>query len=259
MTNTTPQRKASEIGFGIEIECNIPIADRSSFPVGAYHVGAPVQVEGLTNWKTQADGSVRQTGLTYAAEVVSPILYGEDGLQEVVKMLDHLKSISAKVNASCGLHVHVDVSGMNSEKMQRLITLFKKFEMAFYDMNGTHAKARMSNRYCKPSARWDGTRYQSLNLQHIHEARPHIEIRVWHGAMKPETVVAAIYMAVSLVARVTAEEAVQTSDIDNRLPKQVMEKFISRIMYEDTMIVPDYDPHDIWDEMIKAASKTDRV
>jgi hypothetical protein len=256
-TTTNPNRKASEIGFGIEIECNIPTAHHAEFPVGGYHRGTPVNVDGLRNWNTQADGSVVASGDYYPAEIVSPILKGEDGLRQVVAMLDYLAEIGAKVNPSCGLHVHVDCAGVD---VTRITKLFKAYEVAFYDMNGENARARENSNYCLPSTRWNGTRYQSLNLTHTCEVHPHIEIRVWQGAMKPETVVSAIYMAVSLVSRASAPEKVTTSDLRTNEPKQVMAKFISRFMHnvETCMIVPDERPDDIWQEMMKQAMTTNR-
>lgn len=261
MTTTTsnPTRKASEIGFGIEIECNIPTTHRSSFPVGSYHRGAPVNVDGLSTWNTQADGSVHTFATDmFSAEVVSPVLRGEDGLRQVVTMLDYLAAIGATVNASCGLHVHVDTANLTPDQMKRLVRLFKTFEVAYYDLNGQNTSARINSTYCAPASRWNGTRYQSLNMQHATENQPHIEIRVWQGAMKPETVVSAIYMAVALVSRVTDSKVVKTSDIRRNDPKQVMAKYINRFMSPDCMIVSDERPDDIWTEMMREAGNSNR-
>ncbi len=200
---STPNRKAAEIGFGIEIECSIPTTHAREFPTGSYHHGLPVNVEGFSNWNTQRDGSVRGEAGYTPVEIVSPVLYGEPGLIQVVEMLDYLNSIGAKVNASCGLHVHVDCKNVDVRRIEKL---FRSFEVAFYDLNGQNSLARISSQYCRPSELWNNTRYQSLNFAHAYETHPHIEIRVWQGAMKPETVVAAIYMAVSLVSRASARK-----------------------------------------------------
>lgn len=257
-TNITPTRKASEIGFGIEIECNIPTTHQYQFPVGGYHRGVSVNLEGLSDWNTQSDGSVRSVSGYYSAEIVSPILRGESGLRQVVQMLDHLNAIGALVNPSCGLHVHVDVEGLTQAQITRLVKLFKYYEVAFYDLNGVDAQYRMDNHFCAPSTRWTGTRYQSLNQQHLRERHPHIEIRVWHGALKPEVVVSAIYMAVSLVSRTTAQETVKTSDLNRNKPTQVMAKFIRRFMQPDCMIVSDERPDDIWQTMMQEAIHSNR-
>ncbi len=144
-------------------------------------------------------------------------------------------------------------------EVKRITKLFKAYEVAFYDMNGENAQTRYTSNYCLPTSRWNGTRYQSLNLKHTTETNPHIEIRVWQGAMKPETVVAAIYMAVSLVSRATSSEKVTVSDVDTTNPAQVMENFINRFMDSNTMIVPEFDPHDIWQEMMEAVRNSNRA
>jgi hypothetical protein len=258
-TTLNPSKTAANTGFGIEIECTIPVQRSSEFPRGNYHNGQAVRVAHLSDWNVQSDCSVSATGNFFPAEVVSPILRGEAGLVKVVEMLDYLNNIGAVVNSSCGLHVHVDCSGLDRNQMDRLVKLFKAYEPAFYDMNGEHAEARYSNHYCAPSHRWDGTRYQSLNLQHAHDTNPHIEIRVWQGAMKPETVVAAIYMAVSLVSRATAPELVKTSDLNRSNSKSMMAKFIQRFSQGACNIVADYDPHDIWREMMQAVAVSNRT
>jgi hypothetical protein len=253
---TTTTRKASEIKFGIEIEASIPNEYREMFQTGRYHGGLAVNHEHFGNdWTVQSDSSVRSGRGYFAAEIVSNPLQGEAGLIKVVEMLDFLKSIGAKVNASCGLHVYVDSAGVS---LTRLVKLFKSYEMAFYDMNGKNSNKRLNSRFCKPSSRWTGDRYASLNLAHAHDVNPHIEIRVWQGAMKPETVVAAIYMAVALVARASMEEKVKVSDVNASKPTQIMAQFIRRMMDENTMIVPDLKPADIWQEMMKAALSSDR-
>lgn len=87
-------------------------------------VGITATFEGYThavmaNWKIVTDASVTGTGTGRGngLELVSPILKGEEGLIELAKALDALRNAGAKVNTTCGLHVHIDTLGMNG--MQR--------------------------------------------------------------------------------------------------------------------------------------------
>ena len=87
-------------------------------------VGISASFEGYThtvmsNWKIVTDSSVTDsgTGRGTGLELVSPILKGEEGLVELAKALDALRNAGAKVNTTCGLHVHIDTAGMNG--MQR--------------------------------------------------------------------------------------------------------------------------------------------
>lgn len=245
-------KKASQIGFGVEIECNIPNEYSADFPKGSYHHGLQIPVAPSAGWNCQSDGSVVAPSGFFSAEIVSPVLKGESGLVEIVQMLDLLDQIGARTNISCGLHVHVGIEGLSEDQINRLVKVFKAFEKAFYALNGNQAVTRMNSTYCKPSARWDGTRYQSLNLQKVHNG--HIEIRVWSGTLSPEVVVSAIYMAVSLVSRVSYDEKIKTSDlVRNSKPTQVMASFIHRFVKAETMIVDDMDPADLFTTMIQQA------
>ena len=52
------QKSASEMTFGVEIECYVPYESltRAGWAVGAYHAGRPVP--GHAGWKAEADGSL---------------------------------------------------------------------------------------------------------------------------------------------------------------------------------------------------------
>ena len=104
--------------FGIEIEF---------FGVHVYKVVEALRVNGVnfqhesynhstrSYWKLITDCSVtnRGTGLSRGGhELVSPILVGREGLEEVRKVMDVLDSIGAKVDKSCGLHVHHGVQNL---------------------------------------------------------------------------------------------------------------------------------------------------
>ena len=253
---------AKEIGFGIEIECNIPNVYSDSFPVGRYHRGiqSPVLPQG---WNTQSDCSIQSEYGTFGAEIVSPVLKGEDGLTQVIQVLDLLDQIGARTNRSCGLHVHVGIEHLNHNQITRMIKLFKKYERAFYALNGDQASSRFNSTFCKPSSMWkhsDGhadnheDRYQSLNLENIN--RGHIEIRVWSGNLKPEIVLSAIYMAVALVSRSADETLVKTSDVDKFNHVQTMEQFLDRFVIGKHMIIDDLDPNDLIEECVEQAEQS---
>jgi hypothetical protein len=245
-------KKASEIGFGVEIECNIPDEMSASFPAGGYHRGTqiPVLPEG---WNGQSDCSVQAQAGYRSIEIVSPILKGEAGLVQLVEVVDFLDSINARTNNTCGLHVHVSCDFLTQPQRARLVKVFRYFEDAFFSLNGDTASTRKSSHYCKPAARWDGTRYQSLNLQHMDHG--HIEIRVWSGTMAAEQIVSAIYMAVAIVSRVTDEQIIKTSGLEEEKHTKTMARFIQECVRGDTMIVPDLDPADIFLNMMKQAKQ----
>lgn len=250
-------KRASEIGFGIEIECLVPVEYRDVVRPGSYHHGNGLgDLAPSAGWNVQSDSSVHPDRPGYfPVEIVSPKLSGESGLIEVVQMCDRLTEMGVICNPSCGLHVHVSSDHLDPAHVDRLVKLFKIFEPAFFDMNGTAADNRYTNFYCKNSARWDGSRYQSLNLTN-HE-RGHIEIRVWAGSIKPEFVVAAIYMAVSLASRASDDKPVKTSHLTSN-KRQLMAEYIRQFVIGDYMIIPDMDPADLFVEMMQDANRSNR-
>lgn len=249
-------RKGSEIGFGIEIECNIPLKYSDAFERGEYHHGKKISCSPNGNWKAEKDSSLSARPGFFSCEIISPVLFGESGLVEVVQMLDLLAEVGAVTNMSCGLHVHVGTDGMTQAEIDRMIVMFRKFEPAFYDLNGDGAAQRYGSTYCAPSATWRGNRYQSLNLQNLN--RDHCEIRVWHSALAPEVVLAAIYMAVSLVSRSTDPSTVKISGLNMQNPRAIMASYIRNFMTEDTMIVPDMAPADVFKVMMEESMVTSR-
>jgi hypothetical protein len=67
----------------------------------------------VTNqWKVVHDGSLSSGG-----EAVSPPLSGERGFEQVGQVCAALREAGASVNAQCGLHVHHDVTDLDTTEM----------------------------------------------------------------------------------------------------------------------------------------------
>lgn len=76
------------------------------------------------HWKVVHDGSVHATGIhnTHAGvEVVSPPLKGRDGERELEKVMGILAGMGAKVNQTCGMHVHQDAADITGPMALALI------------------------------------------------------------------------------------------------------------------------------------------
>ena len=94
-------------------------------------------------WKIVGDASLRGTrGCPNTMEIVSPILKGDDGKQQLFAVLDALNNtygLEVKVNKSCGVHVHHDLTNWRESRradfannMNNLISLVAKYEHAIY-------------------------------------------------------------------------------------------------------------------------------
>lgn len=216
---------ADQLTFGIEIECTVLWSSMQTegWTVGRYHDGAPIP--GFNGWTAQRDGSLSTAGGRRAVEVVSPVLQGEAGLAEVERMLAKLATMGARVNRSCGFHVHVGFrnAGGDAAALQRLTALVAHVQPGIYAATGT--RSREFGRFCASikGQQWknmteDGSvatladvalryygiaydRYRVLNLRPLLEGRKTVEFRAFGGSVKPVKVLAYIQLCLGLVQR----------------------------------------------------------
>lgn len=162
--------------FGIEIEFIL----RNEAGVNLYEkvataltiAGVEARAEGYNHttrrhWKVIYDASVGGSG--YAGiEVVSPILHGQKGLEEIEIVCGALEGIGAKVNKTCGLHVHHDARRLRGDdsKVQRVVEIYNRAEKVMDSMLPASRRGLASNSYCKSNTVTDATRdrYAKVNL-----------------------------------------------------------------------------------------------
>jgi hypothetical protein len=146
MTTMTSNRR-----FGIEIECFGITRQRAAEVINATGLVCRREDYGHStpsNWKIVTDGSVHgNSGEEF--EVVSPILSGQDGLDQVRKVATALAGAGAKVNKTCGLHVHVDAQDLSGADIINCVKRYAANESA---IDGFMPKSRRAanNTYCQP-------------------------------------------------------------------------------------------------------------
>lgn len=204
-------RTPDVLTFGIEIECYAPTNTISSGQTLAAAAFA-----GSENWKVKFDGSLNSAPLNHhGVEVVSPILSGPDGVRQVMDVCNYLRSIGAKVNRSCGFHVHVGWTRTRST-LARLIRLVAKNEKAIYAAAGT--KSRETSQYCRPitsnacyralatgSGRLPAghyARYHLLNLCNLARGgKQTVEFRAFQGTTNAKKILAYVFVCLGLVQK----------------------------------------------------------
>jgi len=78
----------------------------------------------LTNaWRVISDGSLNQ-----GCEVVSPILSGEEGLAMLKVVVAVLRRAGARIENTCGFHVHVDARDLDGIDLASVVRRYGKFE-----------------------------------------------------------------------------------------------------------------------------------
>lgn len=155
LASVTPSRTRkgefdfSRITFGVEIECYNFI--RQDLIETATADGLQVRSEGYNHadnrhyYKIVSDGSL--TGVN-SNEVVSPILKGTKGMSSLETLCKALSKVDAKVNRSCGLHVHIGAQSMSDEHYCRLVRNYQKLEGAIDSFLPMSRRAN-NNGYCR--------------------------------------------------------------------------------------------------------------
>ena len=154
--------------FGVEIEYH------SEFPVTKRHVaervglalGQHVHVTeyhgrrcltcGLEprggQWKIEHDGSLQPRGYgadSTTGEVVSPVLVGQQGLEQLKIVMKAVKEAGGEINSRCGLHVHIGVRDLDHPKMHRLVEQWMDYQRDFFSLV---PRGRRTNHFCQPWA-----------------------------------------------------------------------------------------------------------
>lgn len=182
--------------FGIEIEFLMPNRHSKSEVVQALAgIGITCdRSEGYTHhngggrWLLAGDSSVKALQGHDGCELVSPPVKDENGFEQIRKALNIIqKKFGAKVNYTCGLHVHHEWPS-NYDK-RKLAEFFLKYQEALYEVVKT---GRSSNIYCQKLSHWNlndiinhrGSDIRRHGLNFGPAANGHIEFRLHHGSTR---------------------------------------------------------------------------
>jgi len=199
---------ANDITFGIEIETTIPAG---AIRVGSYH--GTLQAAGLpAGWLAKSDCSIRATPGRTGCEFVSPVLKGAEGVKSVMEAVAAINELGGRVNASCGIHVHVGFAG-SDKQLKQLVTLVANMEKAIYAATGT--KRRENGNWCR-SVQQHGNadnadraasnlRYHVLNLTNLRAGRrPAVEFRAFSASLNIVKILGYVRMCIGIVERAAA-------------------------------------------------------
>lgn len=199
-------------------------------------------------WKFMSDGSIhseRWSGGEYSftndseyrVEMVTPKLdYGEiPKLQEAVRAM---RKAHAKVNESCGLHVHVDASRFGNQSLKNLMSImYCKEDLLFQALQVPESRVE---RWCKPvredmlrqarrmtanasrsrlewiwyqgdvnaTEHYNWTRYHALNLHSVFY-RGTVEYRMFNSTLHAGRVKAYVHLALGISSQALEQRGSQ--------------------------------------------------
>ena len=203
-TMTVPQLEAfvqmNALTFGIEIECvgvNTTTAKQALEAAGITCENNGYNHNTRPVWKVVTDGSL--SSRDGSCEVVSPVLNGTDGLTEVRTVMAVLRTAGARINESCGMHIHIGVDQLRQSHQTRIIRAYGKWAWAF---TGLILERRVNNRWAqlrgasgteRLAVQWEGSsdcrgtagghdRYYAFNIA-SYQRHGTFEMRAHHGSL----------------------------------------------------------------------------
>lgn len=226
--DTTVTLTSNEFTFGIEIECYIPTEaiQANEVRIGEYHGG--IQIPGFPEgWVAMSDGSITSYAPSgkVGIEIVSGVLRGTAGIQQVIAVTSKLREWGASVNARCGLHVHVgwplNPGQPSVSRLSDLCHIVANHEKALFASTGTHS--REQNNYCQPikdrfkNLNFDARsyaafvqnnsyaeqKYHGMNLKNVFSggSKRTVEFRAFAGTVNTQKIIAHVRMAVAFVEK----------------------------------------------------------
>eukprot|EP01091_Cochliopodium_minus_P010480 TRINITY_DN2781_c0_g1_i1.p1 TRINITY_DN2781_c0_g1~~TRINITY_DN2781_c0_g1_i1.p1 ORF type:complete len:248 (-),score=46.51 TRINITY_DN2781_c0_g1_i1:33-776(-) len=167
-------------------------------------------------------------------ELVSPILSGREGIDNVQVVVGLLSKVDVSVNSSAGFHLHVGSANFSLEDLKKISFQFLKYEMAF-DSIFPPSRQGLNNQYCKSHLLQfrnysnetikekikscftlnylkkfmnpQGDRYFKLNLQRTSHQSPTIEFRQHNGTSNYIKIQAWILLILHFVNNTVNSEA----------------------------------------------------
>lgn len=147
-------RETYQYTFGVEIEClfmpNQTYSALQQLGVGykadmGYH-----HTNGNKCFEFKRDGSLHgnDNSAHRPIEMVSPVLKGGKGFGQLEKACKALNEGDARVNKTCGLHVHIGVERLSDEAY---VNIFRNYQMleSVIDSFMAESRRKNNNTYCK--------------------------------------------------------------------------------------------------------------
>ena len=241
--------------FGVEIEFLATVTPD--------HVVAALQAAGISvqnscythattsYWKVVPDGSC-------GYELVSPILEGEAGLEELNRAATALNSAGVKVDRRCGFHVHFDASRMSLKAVRNLFKLWLKFEDVL-DTFQPESRRGNNNDYCRSNLEAEcrdatthratcdqafrkldacrsmqdlgnlyPTRYRKLNVQSFFRHRT-LEVRQHAGTTCPQKITSWVRLMARMFDAAETTSVVRNRPEDTGLGKSRLKWFFQAV------------------------------
>jgi len=221
--------------FGVELEIAYPadgsIRSQASLARLLSAKGVPCYDAGYSHittgqWKVTSDATVMD-----GCELVSPVLSGDAGLDQLRKVSAVLVEAGFRINKTCGMHVHIGHAGMSEQEKANVFLRYAQHEaeldwMMSASRRGDNGGAIGGGIYCQGLRNWRNApalvnltrtieyaagrmygynRYTKLNLLTASHGHPTIEFRHHQGTIEADKIINWVKFCVAFVETTIAK------------------------------------------------------
>lgn len=259
--------------FGVEIEMTGITRNTVAKIIAGYfqtttiHVGGTYDAYSICDdqnrqWKVMRDASIRQqsrgqnnaSGL-YSVELVTPICKYND-IEKLQGIVRKLRKSGAKVNASCGIHVHVDASKHTPQTLRNIVNIMASKEDLLYKslqikMEREHYCRKADSRFLndinhrRPSSmseverlwyngngsrydHYNRTRYHCLNLHSVF-SKGTIEFRLFNSTLHAGEVKSYIQLCLAITNQALAQKSASCAKTQSTNEKYTFRTWLLRL------------------------------
>lgn len=227
---------------------------------GVYNKCVVTSIADGREWTVERDASVTTTAGGEQCEFVTPKCTYDD-IETVQECIRALRKAGAKVNTSCGLHIHIDGSKHDAKSIKNLVFTFRAKEDLIF--KAVKTQASRLGRWCKPiddqlvhnikqiktvdndsirktwygtyrdygrgeDAHYHGSRYHALNL-HSLWYRGTVEFRLFEATLHAGEVRAYITLCLAMSAAAINAKRASAEVLDNGNDKYAMRCWLLRL------------------------------
>jgi hypothetical protein len=249
----------NDLTFGIEIETvgleKIEIAKAINRVVGGYlDNGRNFVIDDQQRvWKVVRDGSLNGS---VNGEVVSPILRYRD-METLQNVIREIRQAGARVDYSCGIHIHIGADNISPEAAIRLAKTVNKYEDIIFE--ALNVKSNRRERYCQSVNRgflnraaskkitsndqlneawygyynteirhYDPTRYHGLNLHSWFDHRT-VEFRYFNGSLHAGKIKAYVQFCMALAIKAIDSKSASSKKVVSDNHKYTFRCFLLKL------------------------------
>ena len=259
--------------FGIEIEMTGITRSTAAKVVAGYFHTTAVHVGGVYDaysvrdsdsrqWKIMSDASIRcenrngnSASRLYAVEFVTPICNYND-IETVQELVRQLRASGARVNSSCGIHVHIDASNHTPKTLRNIVNIMaskedllyktlqvnvsrqnycQKMDTRFLDeinagrpMTMEQIKSMWYNGDDRSYRHYDTSRYHALNLHSVFN-KGTIEFRLFNSSLHAGVVKSYVQLCLAISHQALVQKSARKTKTQSENEKYTFRTWLLRL------------------------------